>query len=100
MKISNNYKNYSDVIKLLNECECCLLEASLLVNELLSLLFLNIMPDITRHFKTSNQISEDGRKIPNYHYIKQKFNCFMNKELSYDLQDKMENNHLNMMMNR
>ena len=58
------------------------------------------MPDTARQFKTFNQVSENDKTIPDYHYIKQRFNCFVNKELSYDCWDKMENNHLNMVMNR
>ena len=85
MKISNSYKNYSEIVKQFDEHGCCLLKAGLLINELLSLLFLNIMPDTVRHFKISNQVSEDGRKIPDYHYIKQKFNCFVNEEFSHNL---------------
>ena len=100
MKISNNYKNYSEVVKQFNEHRHHFLKAGLSVNELLSLLFLNIMSDTARQFKTSNQMSEDGKTIPDYHYIKQRFNYFVNKELSYDCQDKMENNHLNIVMNR
>ena len=100
MKISNSYKNYSEIVKQFDEHRCCLLKADLLVNKLLSLLFLNIMPDTARHFKISNQVLKNGRKIPDYHYIKQKFNCFVNEELSYDLQEKMENNHLNMVTSR
>ena len=76
------------------------METGLSVNKLLSLFFLNIISDTARHFKTSNQISKNGRKISDYHYIKQKFNCFMNEEFSHNFQKKMENNHLNMMMSR
>ena len=100
MKINNNYKNYSDVVKQFNKCEYCFLKADLSVNELLSLLFLNIMPDTVRQFKTFNQVSEDDKMISDYHYIKQKFNWFVNNELSHDLWDKMEKNHLNMVMSR
>ena len=100
MKVSNNYKNYSEVVKQFDECEHHFLKAGLSVNKLLSFLFLNIMLDTARQFKTFNQISEDGKTILDYHYIKQRFNCFVNKELSYDCRDKMENNHLNMMTNR
>ena len=84
MKINNNYKNYSEIIKQFDKCEYYLLEAGLSVNELLSFLFLNIMSDTARQFKTFNQISEDGKTISDYHYIKQKFNCYINEELSYD----------------
>ena len=100
MKINNNYKNYFEIIKQFDECRHCLLKAGLLINELLSLFFLNIMPDTVRQFKIFNQISENDKTIPDYHYIKQKFNCFMNEELNYDCWDKMESNHLNIIMNR
>ena len=45
-------------------------------------------------------MSENGKIIFNYHYIKQRFNHFVNEELSYDCQNKMKNNHLNMITNR
>ena len=100
MKINNNYKNYSEIIKQFNKHKCCFLKTDLLINELLLLFFLNIMPDIVRQFKTFNQMSEDNKIIFNYHYIKQRFNYFVNEELNYDCQNKMENNHLNMVTNR
>ena len=100
IKVSNNYKNYSEIIKQFNEHKHCLLKADLLINELLSLLFLNIISDTVKQFKTFNQVSENDKTILNYYYIKQRFNCFMNKELSYDCWNKMENNYLNMVMNR
>ena len=100
MKINNNYKNYSEIVKQFNECEYCLLKADLSVNELLLFLFLNIISDTAKHFKTLNQILENDRKISDYHYIKQKFNCFVNKKFSHNFQEKMENNYLNMMMSR
>ena len=74
MKISNNYKNYSNVVKQFNECRHHFLKTGLSVNKLLSFFFLNIIPDTARQFKTFNQISEDGKTILNYHYIKWKFN--------------------------
>lgn len=70
IKISSNYKNYSKIIKQFNEYEHCLLKAGLSVNELLSLLFLNIMSDTARQFKTFNQILKDGKMILDYYYIK------------------------------
>ena len=100
MKISNSYKNYSEIVKQFDEHRHCFLKAGLLINELLLFLFLNIISDTVRHFKILNQISKDGRKISDYHYIKQKFNHFVNKEFSYNFQKKIENNHLNMMMSR
>ena len=100
MKINNNYKNYFKIIKQFNKHRYCLLKASLSVNKLLSLLFLNIMPDTAKQFKIFNQMSEDGKTIPNYHYIKQRFNHFVNKKLNYNHQNKMKNNHLNMVTNR
>ena len=100
IKISNNYKNYSKIIKQFDEHKCCLLKAGFSINKLLSPFFLNIMPNTVKQFKISNQMSEDGKTIPNYYYIKQIFNCFINEEFSYDCQNKIENNHLNMMTNR
>ena len=38
--------------------------------------------------------------ISNYHYIKWKFNQFVNDKLSHDFWDKMEKNHLNIVTSR
>ena len=100
IKINNSYNNYSEIIKQFNEHRHHFLKTDFLVNKLLSLLFLNIMPDTAKHFKILNQVLEDGRKISDYHYIKQKFNCFINEKFSHDFQKKMENNHLNMVTSR
>ena len=70
MKISNNYKNYSDIIKQFNEYKHHFLKADLSVNKLLLLFFLNIMLNTAKQFKTFNQISENNKIILNYHYIK------------------------------
>ena len=56
MKISNNYKNYSDIIKQFDEHRHHFLKADLSVT--------------ARQFKTFNQILKNGKIIPDYHYIK------------------------------
>ena len=43
------------------------------------------MSDTAKHFKTLNHISENNKKILDYYYIKQKFNYFINEELSHNL---------------